>query len=79
MDVKVLEYNILLIKLNDDEYQDLKTKEIFKVRGNKELVDGELCVDNLRNSSKELNLNEEEVVSKDLILRKSYKKFKGIK
>ena len=65
--------NKVFIKRND-EYEEMVTKKIYKVLGDKELSMGDLCVSNLRNVENVLELDYK-IVSKDKVLRKKYLKF----
>ena len=76
MSVSSYENNLLFVKINDDEYRELRTSKLYKAEGDSTLAIGDLCVNNLRTANKELELSYgSECVSKNYALRKLYIKY----
>lgn len=73
MSVSLYEGNSLFVKINDDEYRELRTSKLYKAEGDSTLEIGDLCVNNIRKATDELYLNG--IVNKNLALRMHYNKY----
>lgn len=73
MSVSLYEGNSLFVKINDDEYRELRTSKIYKAEGDSTLAIGDLCVNNIRKATDELYLSG--IVNKNLALRMHYRRY----